>query len=322
MRCARERYRCAAGEAGLHPEEERRRSARSACRPGRTSWSARWCACCLRRTTSRSSPTVPTGSGPAGAATPRCGEVAEPGPGRPGSSRVTSPTASGSLDHRGPARDPGGEDPRQPVPAADQPDAEGGLPGGLDVARHAQRLRRKAASPRPSSATSTWTGSTSAIEQRCYPSTTSGRRRRPNPGYRTVAVRDRAGPEARGPGRNCAGYPAPPPLPSQDPDDPGYRRLRYVRYADDCLLGFAGPRPRPRRSRRRSAAFLRDELRLELSAVQDPDHPRRSQAARFLGYEIRAQHCRREDHPAAGRSTAAIGLFVPRTASGQRCART
>ncbi|GGV55530.1 hypothetical protein GCM10010245_88070 [Streptomyces spectabilis] len=27
-------------------------------------------------------------------------------------------------------------------------------------------------------------------------------------------------------------------MPSQDPN---YRRLRYVRYADDWLLGFAGP---------------------------------------------------------------------------------
>ena len=31
-------------------------------------------------------------------------------------------------------------------------------------------------------------------------------------------------------------------LPSQDPSDPGYRRLRYVRYADDTLLGFTGPK--------------------------------------------------------------------------------
>jgi hypothetical protein len=31
-------------------------------------------------------------------------------------------------------------------------------------------------------------------------------------------------------------------LPSQDPRDPGYRRLRYSRYADDTLLGFAGPK--------------------------------------------------------------------------------
>ena len=37
-------------------------------------------------------------------------------------------------------------------------------------------------------------------------------------------------------------------LPSRDPLDPGYRRLRYVRYADDILLGFAGPKAEPRRS--------------------------------------------------------------------------
>jgi hypothetical protein len=31
-------------------------------------------------------------------------------------------------------------------------------------------------------------------------------------------------------------------MPSQDVNDPGYRRLRYTRYADDHLLGFTGPK--------------------------------------------------------------------------------
>jgi hypothetical protein len=31
-------------------------------------------------------------------------------------------------------------------------------------------------------------------------------------------------------------------IPSGDPSDAGFRRLRYVRYCDDWLLGFTGPK--------------------------------------------------------------------------------
>src|SRR6266550_2679141 len=54
-------------------------------------------------------------------------------------------------------------------------------------------------------------------------------------------------------------------LPSRDPDDPGYRRLRYCRYADDWLLGFTGPRHEAEQIKSRVAQFLRGELKLELS---------------------------------------------------------
>jgi group II intron reverse transcriptase/maturase len=75
-------------------------------------------------------------------------------------------------------------------------------------------------------------------------------------------------------------------LPSQDPQDPGYRRLRYCRYADDTLLGFAGPRAEAEEIRDRLAAFLREELKLELSPGKTLITHARSQRARFLGYEI------------------------------------
>src|SRR6266496_2061797 len=49
-------------------------------------------------------------------------------------------------------------------------------------------------------------------------------------------------------------------LPAGDPRDPGYRRLRYCRYADDHLLGFAGPKAEAEQIRQRLAQFLRDDL--------------------------------------------------------------
>jgi len=79
-------------------------------------------------------------------------------------------------------------------------------------------------------------------------------------------------------------------LPSADPDDPGYRRLRYCRYADDHLLGFAGPKAEAEEIKQRLAEFLRDELKLELSPDKTLITHARTDAARFLGYGITVQH--------------------------------
>jgi group II intron reverse transcriptase/maturase len=79
-------------------------------------------------------------------------------------------------------------------------------------------------------------------------------------------------------------------LPSADPDDPGYRRLRYCRYADDHLLGFTGPKAEAEEIKQRLGEFLRDELKLELSQDKTLITHARTGAARFLGYEITVQH--------------------------------
>lgn len=79
-------------------------------------------------------------------------------------------------------------------------------------------------------------------------------------------------------------------LPSSDPQDPGYRRLRYVRYADDQLLGFTGPKAEAEQIKQRLADFLRDKLALELSQDKTLITHARTQAAHFLGYEIIVQH--------------------------------
>ena len=75
-------------------------------------------------------------------------------------------------------------------------------------------------------------------------------------------------------------------LPSLDPHDPGYRRLRYVRYADDILLGFTGPKAEAEEIKRRLAQFLHEDLALELSETKTLITHARTEAARFLGYEI------------------------------------
>ena len=101
-------------------------------------------------------------------------------------------------------------------------------------------------------------------------------------------------------------------LPSADPDDPDYRRLRYCRYADDHLLGFAGPKAEAEDIKQRLAEFLRDELKLELSQDKTLITHARTGAARFLGYEITIQH---NDTKKTGRYrhvNGQVALRVPR----------
>jgi Type II intron maturase/Reverse transcriptase (RNA-dependent DNA polymerase) len=109
-------------------------------------------------------------------------------------------------------------------------------------------------------------------------------------------------------------------LPSQDPGDPDYRRLGYVRYADDWLLGFAGPRHEAEQIKSKIASFLREELQLELSPSKTLITHATSQAARFLGYGIKAQHADAKITRGRRAVNGAIGLFVPRDVIRQRCA--
>ena len=96
-------------------------------------------------------------------------------------------------------------------------------------------------------------------------------------------------------------------LPARDPGDPGYRRLLYIRYADDHLFGFTGPKAEAEQIKQRLAGFLRDDLKLELSAGKTLVTHGRTQAARFLGYDITVQHS-----PSRPGVNGVIGLRVPR----------
>jgi group II intron reverse transcriptase/maturase len=74
-------------------------------------------------------------------------------------------------------------------------------------------------------------------------------------------------------------------LPEGDPNDPGFKRLRYIRYCDDFLLGVIGTKEDARNIKAQAAAHLRS-LELTLSQEKTYITHARTEAARFLGYEI------------------------------------
>ena len=110
-------------------------------------------------------------------------------------------------------------------------------------------------------------------------------------------------------------------LPTLDPRDPGYRRLRYVRYADDILLGFAGPKAEAEEIKRRLGQFLRDELKLELSEPKTLITHARTDATRFLGYEVTVGHDDRKITAGRRSVNGAIQLRVPTVVIKAKCAR-
>ena len=158
------------------------------------------------------------------------------------------------------------------------------------------------------------------VEQRLLPEHNLGRRRRPNRAYQVLEYAIARARRHKDKAEAHRLILARRRVPSQDPADPGYRRLRYVRYADDWLLGFAGPRREAEEIKEKVAAFLRDELRLELSPSKTLITHAASQAARFLGYEIKAQHSDTKITRRRRAVNGAIGLFVPRAVIRQRCA--
>src|SRR5271154_2579642 len=79
------------------------------------------------------------------------------------------------------------------------------------------------------------------VEQELIPQYTRGASRKANPEYTRIERRLR---RARERGDRAAARTLEKQLrtlPSADPMDPGYRRLRYARYANDPILGFTGP---------------------------------------------------------------------------------
>jgi group II intron reverse transcriptase/maturase len=128
------------------------------------------------------------------------------------------------------------------------------------------------------------------VEQELLPVYNRGARRQAHPQY-AVELQRAQWLRRRGRKEDArAAYHAVRRLPSQVPDDPDYRRLHYVRYADDWLLGLAGPKAEAEEIKARLRTFLRDHLKLELAEDKTLITHAGSKAARFLGYEISSMH--------------------------------
>lgn len=159
------------------------------------------------------------------------------------------------------------------------------------------------------------------VERELIPQYTRGKCRRIDPEYNRVKSRlnnarkrgDRA--EARSLRKHLRA------IPSRDTMDPGYRRLKYSRYADDHILGFSGPKAEAEEIKARIATFLRETLRLELSTEKTLITHARSQPARYLGYDIIVQHSDTKITRGLRSINGTVALKVPPDVIKAQCAR-
>lgn len=109
-------------------------------------------------------------------------------------------------------------------------------------------------------------------------------------------------------------------LPSVDTHDTSYRRLRYVRYADDFILGFTGSKAEAKAIKKQIGDFLNTKLSLELSQEKTLITHATGESAKFLGYEIKAQRVNDYiDNKGRRSANGVIALFVPASVIESKC---
>src|SRR5260221_9345835 len=124
------------------------------------------------------------------------------------------------------------------------------------------------------------------VEEILIPKYTQGKRRAVNPDYQRyeypIAAARKHGhhEEANQLDQERRHYP------SQHTYDPHYRRLVYLRYADDFILGLAGPKEEADAIKAELTAFLRDKLNLELSVQKTLVAHAPTEYAKFLNYAV------------------------------------
>lgn len=111
-------------------------------------------------------------------------------------------------------------------------------------------------------------------------------------------------------------------LPSKNPTDPDYRRLHYIRYADDFLLGFAGPKAEAEEIKTHLRDYLATTLHLELSQEKTLITHASTESARFLGYDVHTLHADDKIDRLERRSiNGTVELKVPQDVIAKACTR-
>jgi group II intron reverse transcriptase/maturase len=157
------------------------------------------------------------------------------------------------------------------------------------------------------------------VENTLKPAYTRGERRRKNRAYKNLMQRASrvTDPKEAKELRKVAQR-----LPSLDTQDPDFRRLWYVRYADDFLLGFIGPKEEAEEIKHKIGAFLQEELKLELSKTKTLITHAKDERARFLGYQIGAMHNNtRHDQNGRRSINGKTWLLVPEDVLEEKCRR-
>ena len=105
-------------------------------------------------------------------------------------------------------------------------------------------------------------------------------------------------------------------LPSLDPQDPNFVRVKYCRYADDWLIGVTGPHQLAEEIKERIGQFLMSRLNLTLSVEKTRITQARTEEAEFLGYRIRLGRSDKEQKQTL--STNASGKNFKRRSTGMQ----
>ena len=109
-------------------------------------------------------------------------------------------------------------------------------------------------------------------------------------------------------------------MPSKDVHDPGYRRLNYVRYADDFLFGFIGSLQEAKEIKEKLKTFLAENLQLELSSEKTLITNARNEVANFLGYEILVQYSDNKHTNGKRSINGIVALRIPAGVIEEKCA--